>query len=82
MKAATDAWIALEDEEDEEEEGGDDDAMHALFDEEQHEKETYVESDGKDLDEIFGVFLTQWSYPLQRQKNLICQNRQNWILDM
>ena len=56
MKAATDAWIALEDEEDEEEEGGDDDAMHALFDEEQHEKETYVESDGKDLDEIFELF--------------------------
>ena len=56
MKATTDAWIALEDEEDEEEEGGDDDAMHALFDEEQHEKETYVESDGKDLDEIFELF--------------------------
>ena len=56
MKATTDAWIALEDEEDEEEEGGDDDAMHDLFDEEQHEKETYVESDGKDLDEIFELF--------------------------
>ena len=53
MKATTDAWIALEDEEDEEEEGGDDDAMRALFEEEQNEEGTEVESDGEDLDVIF-----------------------------
>ena len=38
------------------EEGGDDHAMRALFEEEQDEEETDVESDGEDLDEIFELF--------------------------
>ena len=33
--------------------------MRALFEEEQHEEETHVESDGEDLDVIFLAFLTQ-----------------------
>ena len=48
MKAATEAWITLEDESEEEEiDGGE---------EEEKEEETYVETDGEAVEEIFELF--------------------------
>ena len=47
MKAATEAWIALEDESEEEEIGGE---------EEKKEEETDVETDGEAVEEVFELF--------------------------
>ena len=49
MKATTDAWVVLKDEADEDE----GEVMQALFEEEEAEEETDVDSDGEAADKIY-----------------------------
>ena len=52
MKATTDAWVVLKDEEDKDE-GDGEEVLQALFEEEEAEEETDLDSDGEAADEIY-----------------------------
>ena len=52
MKATTDAWVVLKDED----EGDGEEVMQALFEEEEAEEETDVDSDGEAADERYELY--------------------------
>ena len=54
VKAATEAWIALEDESEEEEIDGEEEEIDG--EEEEKEEETDVETDGEAVEEVFELF--------------------------